>query len=77
MRPASRVVAVVRTFHSTVRLRLGNSVAEASSMLSLVALCASLNAVVDVEVSGDDELEALQAVAACFELPAVSTGQHG
>ncbi|MFA6962633.1 MAG: HPr family phosphocarrier protein [Opitutaceae bacterium] len=69
MRPAGCIVAVARSFRSVVRLRVGTHVAEASSILSIVILCASLNAVVDIEASGDDEQEAVRAVAACFESP--------
>lgn len=70
LRPASRVVGAAKRFRSTVRIRLGASVADARSVLSMMALCASLNAVVIVEVEGVDEAEALQAVAACFAGPA-------
>ncbi len=69
LRPAARIVEVAHRFHSEVRLRLGERVAEAGSILSLVILCATLNATVDIEASGDDEQEAVRAVAACFEPP--------
>ena len=69
LRPAARVVKVAQRFRSEVRLRLGERVAEAGSLLSLVILCATLNATVDIEASGDDEQEAARAVAACFDPP--------
>ena len=75
MRPAACVARVACRFRSEVRLRFGDRVAEAGSLLSLVILCASLNAVIDVEADGDDEQEAVRAVAACFETsPSDTTG---
>lgn len=58
---------MARRFRSTVRLRLGSNLAEAGSILSLMILCATLNASVVIEANGDDEQEAVKAVAACFE----------
>ena len=43
------------------------NLAEAGSILSLMILCATLNASVVIEANGDDEQEAVKAVAACFE----------
>lgn len=40
-------------------------------------LCASLNALIDIEADGDDEQEAVRAVAACFEAPPPDTTGAG
>ena len=77
MRPAACVARVACRFHSEVRLRLGERVAEAGSLLSLVVLCASLNALIDIEADGDDEQEAVRAVATCFEAPSPDTTGAG
>jgi len=69
LRPAARIVAVARQFHSQIRVRFGPQVANATSVLNLLILCASLNATVEIEAHGDDEQAALDAVAHCFELP--------
>jgi phosphotransferase system HPr (HPr) family protein len=73
IRPAARVVAAARGFKSVVSVRLGAHVAEASSILALVMLCATLNTVVDIEAHGDDEQDALKAVAACFDTHATDS----
>ena len=67
LQPAGRIARVAQRFHATIRLRLGNRVSEATSVLGLVILCATLNASVLIEADGTDENEALQAIAACFE----------
>lgn len=66
MRAAVQLVRVARRFRSRVLLRFGTEVADARSVLSVIILASSLTsglaAPVDVEASGDDEQEALQAV---------------
>jgi phosphocarrier protein HPr len=67
MRTAARLVRLVARFRSRVVLRFGPRVADARSILSIMILSASLGSPVDVEASGNDEHEAIQAVAAFFE----------
>ncbi len=67
MRPAAQIAKAALGFRSKIRLRFGSRVAEAGSILSLVILCATLNATIDIEASGDDEQDAIKAVAACFD----------
>ncbi len=66
MRAAVQLVRVARRFRSRIVLRFGAEVADARSVLSVIILASSLTsglgAAVDVEASGDDEQEALQAV---------------
>ncbi|MGC3957336.1 MAG: HPr family phosphocarrier protein [Verrucomicrobiota bacterium] len=66
MRAAVQLVRVARRFRSRVLLRFGAEVADARSVLSVIILASSLtsglSSSVDVEASGDDEQEALQAV---------------
>ena len=40
--------------------------ADASSTLSLLVLCATLNAPLEIEAVGDDEKDAVHAIACCF-----------
>lgn len=67
LRPAAGLVRLTRTFRSRVRLSLGSRVADASSVLSILILCASMNAILEIEVSGEDEREAVRAVEAYFD----------
>jgi len=66
MRTAARLVRVTRQFRSRILLRVGSQVADARSLMSIMILCAGMNASMDVEASGDDEHEAIRAVEACF-----------
>lgn len=70
LRPASRIVAGVREFRSTITLKARERAADARSVLGLLLLCASLGTVVEVEVAGEDEAVALAAVETLFEASA-------
>lgn len=65
-RPAARIIKVARSFHSSVVLRCEDRIGDVRSILSMVALCASLGSAITVEVSGDDEIGALEAIAQVF-----------
>lgn len=67
--PATRLARLTRSFQCKVRLSLGSYVADASSVLSILILCASLNTVLEVEATGEDEHEAVRAVEAYFNSP--------
>jgi phosphotransferase system HPr (HPr) family protein len=62
MRAAVQLVKVARRFRSRILLRVGADVADARSVLSILILVSSLTTYMDVEASGDDEQEAVQAV---------------
>jgi len=66
MRTAAQLVKLARQFHSRIFLRLGSQVADARSIMSIMILCANLSSPIDIEISGDDEHEATQAVMAYF-----------
>lgn len=65
--PATRLARLTRSFRSTIRLSLGSHVADATSVLSLLILCATLNTVLTIEATGEDEREAVRAVEAYFD----------
>jgi phosphocarrier protein HPr len=67
MRAAARLVQLTRQFHSRILVRLGSQVADARSIMSIMILAASLGSTLDIEASGDDEHEAIQAVQAYFD----------
>lgn len=66
MRAAVQLVRVARRFRSDIVLRFGAEAADARSVLSVIILASSLTSglasSVDIEASGEDEQEALQAV---------------
>lgn len=67
MRAASEVVKRARSFQSRILLRIGQRVADARSVLAILLLCGTMGSVIDLEVSGADEEEALSAISAVFE----------
>ena len=69
MRAAAKLVRLAGRFHSRIVLRLGRRVADARSILSIMILSAGLGAPLDIEASGDDEHDAIQAVEAYFDGP--------
>ena len=67
MRAAAPLVKLARQFRSNIFLRLGSQVADARSIMSIMILCANLSSPLDIEISGEDESEATQAVQAYFD----------
>ena len=67
LRRAGNLVKLATQFRSSILCRLGERVADARSVLSILILCAGLGATLEIEASGPDEREAIQAVAAFFE----------
>jgi phosphocarrier protein HPr len=65
-RPASRLVRTAQRFASDIRLRFNGNVANARSIISVMLLCATVGASISVEVEGDDEEKAIQAVQQVF-----------
>ena len=66
-RPASRVVRTAQRFASDIRLRFNGNVANARSIMGMLLLCATMGASVSVEVEGEDEEKAIQAVQQVFD----------
>lgn len=66
MRAAAQLVKLARRFRSRILLRLGSQVADARSIMSIMILCANLSSPINIEITGDDEREATQAVQAYF-----------
>jgi phosphocarrier protein len=62
LRLAARLVKRARSFQSRIFLKVGQQVADARSIVMILLLCGSVGTVVDVEVSGNDEDEALAAI---------------
>ncbi len=68
LRPAATIVKMTRQFRSRVQLRLGDKIADAGNILTIVMLAASFGTALDVEASGPDEQEAIAAVVSIFEM---------
>lgn len=66
LRPAAELVHVARKFRSTIYLRCGSKIADLRSILSIIALCATMGSVIELEATGDDEQQAAQAVEQVF-----------
>lgn len=62
LRAAARLVKLARSFRSSVRLRANQKMADARSLLALLLLCATCGTVVDLEVTGEDEEQAITAL---------------
>jgi phosphotransferase system HPr (HPr) family protein len=69
MLTAARLVRLVQRFHSSIQLRLGTRMADARSILNILLLSATLGTSLDIEASGRDELEAVQALKDFFGNP--------
>ena len=65
-RYAVKLVKMARGFRSTICLKCGGKIADLRSIISIVALCATMGTVIDVEVAGDDEQDAAQSVEQIF-----------
>lgn len=66
-RPASKVVRLARSFKSSIHFKYKEQVVNARSILSILLLCASMGTTIQVEVTGEDEEQAIEAVRAMFE----------
>ncbi|WOC32460.1 MULTISPECIES: HPr family phosphocarrier protein [Caproicibacterium] len=61
-RPASLLVNTAGQFASDIRIKKGDRIAAAKSMINLLALRAKMDDTVTVEADGEDEKEAVQAL---------------
>ena len=68
-RAAGQLVKLARRFTSSIILRKpdGSAEADARSMLSVLALAASINSRLIVEIDGEDERAAMDAITQFFE----------
>lgn len=66
LRPAARLVRLTQRFQSSISLTFGGRIADLRSILSVIALCATMGAALDVEVKGEDEQNAIEAVQQMF-----------
>jgi phosphocarrier protein HPr len=67
LRRAGSLARLATRFRSSIFCRLEEKVADCRSIMNILILCASLGATLEIEASGPDEREAIQAVDAFFE----------
>jgi phosphotransferase system HPr (HPr) family protein len=65
--PAAKLVQLCKRFRSQVSLRLGNQVANATSILAILLLAATCNTQLELQASGEDEDAAIRAAEAFFQ----------
>ena len=66
-RPAASLVRLFGAFRARVFLRLGNRVAHAGSLLSILLLSATVNTQLEIQATGEDEEAAVRAAEAFFQ----------
>ncbi|MCD6051589.1 MAG: Phosphotransferase system, phosphocarrier protein HPr [Verrucomicrobia bacterium] len=66
LRAATQLVRLGQSFHSTICIHCGDQVANLRSIISVISLCAVMGSALDIEVTGDDEQEAMMAVEQVF-----------
>lgn len=63
-RPASLFVRIANRFESDVKVRKGRDVVDGKSIMGLMTLAANEGVVLEIEVSGPDAIEAMNALSA-------------
>ena len=66
LRRAGGIARLAVRFKSNILCRLEEKVADARSVIGILILCAGLGATLEIEASGPDEGEAIQAIDAFF-----------
>jgi phosphotransferase system HPr (HPr) family protein len=74
LRRAGNLAKLTSGFRSSILCRLEGKVADCRSVISLLILCASLGATLEIEASGPDEREAIRAVNTFFASSAEPRG---
>jgi phosphocarrier protein HPr len=77
LRPAAALVSLARRFSSSIRLHAGERAADARSIMQVLLLSASLGTAMLVEADGQDEAEAVKALAELFADAAASGPEPG
>lgn len=67
LRRAAQLVKVAQGFSSRLCLKCGDRIADLRSIVSVLALCATMGTTLDLEAVGDDEQVAAQSVEQVFD----------
>lgn len=68
LRRAAQLVRIAQGFRSRLCLKCGDQIADLRSIVSVLALCATMGTTLDVEAAGDDEQAAAQSVEQVFDV---------
>ncbi|MEA3187795.1 MAG: phosphocarrier protein HPr [Chthoniobacter sp.] len=68
LRRAARLVQLGQKFRSRILLKCGENTADLRSILSVIALCATMGTSLLIEATGDDERDAADAVEQMFSI---------
>lgn len=66
LRHAVKLVQLTKFFRSTISLKCGAKIADLGSIISIISLCATMGTALDVEVCGEDEVDATRAIEQAF-----------
>jgi phosphocarrier protein len=75
LRPAAALVRAAQGFRSTIHLTCEGRIANLRSILGVMALCATMGTGLDLEISGEDEQDAIQAIEQIFADSGHNTSQ--
>jgi phosphotransferase system HPr (HPr) family protein len=67
MRPAARLVKRAMDFKAGIMVRFGDEFADLRSIIAVVLLGAACGAMLEIQATGQDEDEAIEAIAAIFD----------
>lgn len=67
LRRAAQLVKVAQRFRSSLRLKCDDQIADLRSIVSVLALCATMGTTLDLEAVGDDEQDAAHSVERVFD----------
>lgn len=76
LRAAGRIVKLARLFTSEVTIRFNGRLANAKSIMGLASLAADHGSIVDIEVAGSDEQQALDALIKLIEVDLALPEDH-
>jgi phosphotransferase system HPr (HPr) family protein len=71
-----RLVRAAQSFRSTILVKCGDKLADARSIVSILLLAATMNTVLDIEVTGEDEATAAQALEQIFSIDESTPEYH-
>jgi phosphotransferase system HPr (HPr) family protein len=77
MRPATKLVKSALSYQSSILLKVNERIADARSIFAVLLLSATFGTVVELEVAGDDEEQALAAITLVFELESTESEDGG
>lgn len=69
LRHAALLVRTARKFQARISFACAGRIADAQSILSVIALAATMGSALDIEASGEDEQDASQAIEQVFVAP--------